>query len=167
MQQQYHHFEYGESLARRLKAISHTDTQQQFYRATEVEELSELNARLSSASGMILVAIDGNNSDFGWKNSDSLMERPQYFFMVAKQTVSGDTDTVFTAQQECAAIVRQIIARMVRDHQRYDSGMTYLDESSFTARGVGPIGENFYGVILGFNMDVGLDCRIDQTCWNE
>lgn len=167
MQQKYSHFEYGESLARRLKAISHTDEQQHFYRATEAEELTDLNARLSSASGMILVAIDGSNSDFSWKNSDSLMERPQYFFIVARQTTSGDTDTLFAAQVECSAVVRQIISRMVFDHQRYEHGMTYLDESSFTARGIGPIGENFYGIILGFNLDVGLDCRIDKTLWNE
>jgi hypothetical protein len=116
---------------------------------------------------MILVAIDGSNSDFSWKNSDSLMERPQYFFIVARQTTSGDTDTLFAAQVECSAVVRQIISRMVFDHQRYEHGMTYLDESSFTARGIGPIGENFYGIILGFNLDVGLDCRIDKTLWNE
>jgi hypothetical protein len=167
MQQKYDHFGYGETLARRLKAISHSDGRQQFYRATEVEELTDLVARLSSASGMILVAIDGNNSDFSWKDSDSLMERPQYFFIVAQQTESGDTDSIFAAQQACKVVVRQIISRMVVDHQRYAHGMTFLDESSLTVRGIGPLGENFYGVILGFNLDVGLDCRIDNSFWNE
>jgi hypothetical protein len=117
--QPYNHFEYGETLAQKLKAIAHTDSEQHYYRATEMEDLQELNARLSGARGMILVAIDGCNSDFGWENSDSLMERPQYFFVVAKATPGNDTAQIFTSQSECKAVALQIIARMMQDGNSY------------------------------------------------
>ena len=61
--QPYNHFEYGDLLARKLKPIAHSDTKQHYYHATEMEDLQELNARLSGAHGMILVAINGSNSD--------------------------------------------------------------------------------------------------------
>ncbi|MDR0799794.1 MAG: hypothetical protein LBN18_08550 [Dysgonamonadaceae bacterium] len=164
----YNHFAYGEDLARRLRAISHTDTDQHFYRATEAEELQDLIAHLSSVHGMILVAIDGHNSDFKWANSDSLMERSQYFFLVLQQTVSGDTDTVFAAQQECTGVARQIIARIMNDaHDPKVKPLHFIDAGSFTLRGVGPVGDNFYGSILGFNRVVGMNYQINTAMWHE
>ena len=69
---QYNHFDYGEMLARKLKPISHTNTEQHFYRSNDPDDLRELNARLSSACGMILIAVDNKDSDFGYKHSDGI-----------------------------------------------------------------------------------------------
>jgi hypothetical protein len=167
MDTKYNHFQYGEALARALRPVSHTDTARHFYRATELEELEDLTARLSSASGMLLIAIDGHNADFGWKNADNLMERPQYFFLVLRQTTSGDPDTVFAAQSECAAVARQIIARMLNDARLPQTNpMQFVDPGSFTLRGIGPIADNFFGVILGFNREVGMNYQIESSMWN-
>jgi len=111
--QPYNHFEYGEMLARQLRAIAHTDKEQHYYRATEIEDLQELNARLSGARGMILVAIDDCNSDFGWKNSDSLMERPQYFFVVAKATPGNDK----SSQEAAAEAIENNIRKKIVERQ--------------------------------------------------
>jgi hypothetical protein len=167
MNTKYDHFVYGEQLAAALKPISHTPTRQRFYRATEIEELEDLNARISSASSMMLVAIDGHNSDFRYRNSDSLMQRPQYFFLVLRQTVSGDVDTIFAAQSECEAVAKQIIARIVNDASHSGiNPLQFVDPASFAIRGIGPVGDNFYGVILGFNVDVGMNCEIINDMWN-
>lgn len=165
--QQYNHFEYGEMLARKLKPISHTNQKQRYYRATELEELEELNDRLSSAEGIILIAIDGNNSDFGYNNSDNLMELPQYFFIVAKSAPSNDTDNIFTAQAECKSIGMQIIARMMQEGRNYNAPLQFLDPNKITIRGIGPIGDNFYGIIIGFNFNWGVNYTIDKTMWED
>jgi hypothetical protein len=167
--QQYNHFEYGEKLARKLKAIAHTDKEEHFYRATEMEDMQELNARLSGARGMILVAIDGSNSDLGWKDSDSLMERPQYFFVISKQTPGNDVSKIFESQSECKAVALQIIAYMKKEGNSHNpqSPLQFLEEGSITIRGYGPLNENFYGVVLGFNFNYGIDYRIDKSFWLE
>ncbi|MDL2262457.1 hypothetical protein LJC11_03025 [Bacteroidales bacterium OttesenSCG-928-I21] len=129
--------------------------------------MQELNDRLSSAHGMILVAIDGTNSDFGWNNSDNLMKRPQYFFVVAKAAPSNDTNNVFIAQKESEAVASQIVARMMQDGSSYhpDSALQFLDPASMTFRGIGPIGDNFYGVIFGFNFNRPVNYMINKNMW--
>lgn len=60
----YNHFEYSEWIARHLAAIGHTDGECHFLRSDEVEEISDLEERISSIRDHVLVAIDGLNSDF-------------------------------------------------------------------------------------------------------
>ena len=163
----YNHFQYGEMLARKLKAIAHTDENEHYYRATEAENLQELNERLSSANGMILIAIDGCNSDVSWNDSDSLMELPQYFFVIAKETAGNDIAKIFESQSECKAVALQIIARMKKDGRDFNLSLQYLEEKSITVRGIGPIGDNFYGVIFGFNMNYGINYQLDKSMWEE
>ncbi len=161
----YNHFEYGQMLAKSLKDIQHKDTDEKYYRATEQDELTELDARLSGASGTILVSIDGSESTFGWENSDSLMELPIYSFIIASQTENGNSRSIFEAQQKCKKIAKQIISKMLQDYTNALNGLHLLEPSSFTMKGVGPIRENFYGVILFFSLNQGTDYRIDKTMW--
>jgi len=169
MIKQYSHFEFGELLARNIKAISHTDQNKRFFRATESEELEELTERATAVkSGFILVAIDGNNADYGYKNSDNLMERPQYFFQILKNTTSTNSATIFEAQTECKKIAKQIIAAMTsRSKGYYESPLQFLEKDSITIRGIGPILDNWYGVIMGFNLNYGLALQINTDEWNE
>ncbi len=60
----YKHFEYSEFLARHLAPIRHTDTDCHFLRSDEVEEISDLEARISSIRDYVLVAIDGTTPIF-------------------------------------------------------------------------------------------------------
>ena len=60
----YDHFGYSEWIARNLIAISHRDDECHFLRSNEVEEITDLEDRISSLDGYVLVAIDGHNSVF-------------------------------------------------------------------------------------------------------
>ncbi|MDR1370803.1 MAG: hypothetical protein LBJ72_11870 [Dysgonamonadaceae bacterium] len=161
----YNHFTYGEMLARALKPIRHTDIDKHFYQAIEVEDLPDLDERLSDAHGVNLIAIDGSNSDFIYKNPEAFLKRPQYFFIIVAQTDSTDIQTVLAAQKQCETVAEQIISKMLCDFHEYVSGLHALDPETFTIRGYGPIADNFYGVILGFNMSQPKPYKIDQTMW--
>ncbi|MFA7136611.1 MAG: hypothetical protein WC125_12230, partial [Bacteroidales bacterium] len=82
----YDHFTYTEKLARQLIPISHTNTDSHFFRATLQTELKELTEKLTRAHGMIMIAIDEKTSDFSFNQYDSMMERPSYSIVIAKQT---------------------------------------------------------------------------------
>ena len=62
----YNHFSYTEALARNLKAISHTDDDCHFFRATEQMDLGEIEENISSMHGMIMLSIDGKESTFSF-----------------------------------------------------------------------------------------------------
>ena len=100
-----------------------------------------------------MLAVDGKDSGFQFRNSDSLMERPAYSLVIAKQTSSSDSDTVFAAQQECKAVMMQVISRMLNDARDYKHRCDLIDPDSFRIEGFGPIGDLFYGVMLWFALD--------------
>jgi hypothetical protein len=117
--------------------------------------------------GVVLVAIDGKNSDFVMNDADALQETPQYFFVILQQTSSTDDSTIANAQDACKLIATQIMAVMLRDRQNSDNGLDDLDASTFNIRGVGPFADNFYGVILGFNLKPNVTFDVDETVWED
>jgi hypothetical protein len=161
----YNHFSYGEMIATRHKLIKHNINDVHFFRSTETEEVTELDARLSQAHDVVLVAIDGKNSDYEMNGADALIETPQYFFAILKQTNSTDDTTIADAQEESKSIASHIIAYMLRDQLNRENGLDDLDASSFTVRGIGAFGDNFYGVMLGFNMKPNVSYEVDENIW--
>lgn len=160
----YNHFAYGEMLATKLKGIAHTPQKRTFFQATEQEEFGTLDQQVSQVSGTVLVAIDGANADFSWE-PDNMTEKPQYFFVIVTPTQSDDANTIHQAQEQCRGIGKQIIAKMMNDCLNFDNGLATLDMSSFLIRGAGPIGDNFYGVLVGFNLLNPFEFTIDNTYW--
>lgn len=161
----YKHFEYSEFLARHLAPIRHTDTDCHFLRSDEVEEISDLEERISSIRDYVLVAIDGHNSDFSWINSDNLVNIPQYFIAVLKQSETGNIDAVHRSKAECKEILMQIVCMMMVHREEEKNGLQFLDVDSMTMRGVGPMSENFYGVMLGFNLRSPVTYFINESMW--
>lgn len=161
----YNHFKYTEKLATQLAPIAHTDHQPRFFRATEQTEMVELNEKINKVKGMIMVAIDGSTLDIKLNNTDSLMERPGYSLVIAKQTKSTDTNTIFEAQNESKAVMKEVIARMLHDYNNYKDNCDKIDTSSFQMSGFGPIGDMFYGVILDFYLDEGASFKINTAMW--
>lgn len=161
----YNHFEYSEMLARRLAAISHTDGQCHFLRSDEVEQITDLEERISQISGMVLVAIDGHNADFNWENSDNLVTVPQYFITVMKQSPAGDIEAVHRGKAECREVLMQIVTRMLLDWNADEQGLGLLDADSLTMRGIGPIADNFYGVMLGFTLHEPTTFMLNPDMW--
>jgi len=161
----YKHFEYGEQLASKLKAIQNGEKDKGFFEATEQEDLPALNERISSASGTILIAVDTGESSFDWQNSDSLMEKPHYAFAIVQQTTSGDVDSIISAQQSCKKIAKEIIAKMLQDAHARKSGLEYLERGSFYIKGFGPVGDNFYGVMLFFFFNQGVNYTLNPDMW--
>lgn len=160
----YNHFKYGEQLATRLKAIHHTKDEPHFFPAIEEEEFDSLENRISVQKGFTLIAIDGSNADYQWQ-PDNMTERPQYFFVIITNTNSNRTETIHQAQESCRLIAHQIIARMIYDSKEYMYGLSTIDLNSILVRGVGPLLDNFYGVLIGFNVLNSFNFEINPDYW--
>lgn len=160
----YNHYQYCETLARSLKAISHTDHKCKYFEATEQTELQQLEQNISNASGTILIAIDGQLSNYAF-NDDNLIEKPFYSIVIARQTKSTDARTITQSQQYCKSLASQIMARMLNDAHHYLHECDKIDASTFTTEGFGPIAGVFYGVILSFTLAEGRSFEIDKDYW--
>lgn len=161
----YNHFQYSEKICKQLKPFNWSEDNQSFFRATEQTELEELNANISNAAGMVMIALKPQVSTFSWNNSDNLVENPAFSLVIAKQTSSSDTDTIFAAQEECDIVTRQIIARMLCDARDYVDGCNFIDFNSIITQGIGPIGPSFYGIIMMFNTTGGISYKLNEELW--
>ena len=101
---EYDHFAYGEALASALKAISHTSQKKRFFTAFGLEDLISLDDSLSSIDGTILIAVDGCESESEDNEADSLNDKQVYSFIVARNTISGNPETINQAAKQCKSI---------------------------------------------------------------
>ena len=152
---EYDHFAYGEALASALKDISHTPQKKRFFTAFGLEDLINLDDSLSSIDGTILIAVDGCESESEDNEADSLNDKQVYSFIVAKNTISGKPETINLAAKQCKKICKQIRNKLLKDIQ-------YVDRNT-QINGIGPIGDNFYGTVLTFFVNVPEEFFVDSS----
>ena len=118
----YNPFEYGKTLAIRLKPIAHTPEKPRFFTAFGLEDLYNFNEKLSSVSGMILIAVDGCESESKRNEADALNKQSTRQQKNAKLsqnkfgTVSCKTPTFqnsLTIPFNLMVLVRLVIISMV------------------------------------------------------
>lgn len=155
---EYDHFEYGEALARSLKDISHTSQRKRFFTAFGLEDLINFEDHLSSVEGTILIAVDGHESESEDNGADGLNDKQIYSFIVARNTISGKPDTINQAAKQCKLICKQIRNKLLAD----PSLAGYIDRNT-QITGIGPIGDNFYGAVLTFYLNVSEGYFVDSN----
>lgn len=160
--EQYDHFKYGEHIARHLKPISHTDKNPKFFPAFGLEDLYQFDEKLSSVTGTILIAVDGLESNSDDNGADSLNDHHSYSFIIARNTDSDRSATITAAAKDCS-----VLAKQIRNLLFHAPNLADTIERKTEITGIGPIGDNFYGVILTFTLRTPEDFFIDQTFWND
>jgi len=161
---QYNHFTYGLSLIQKLK-IFELKKEKAYFKATNSDSLGSISQRLSSISFPVLVAIDGCDSDFHDNNTEALLEKPQYFFMLLKPASSDNDTAILAAQAEMKANALQIQAKLITDSEYNLNGLHGLLIDTFSIRGIGPIGDSLYGVIMAFNIEYGIGTKVNADYW--
>jgi len=162
----YNHFDYGLELTQRMKLfVPEKATDVIYYKAPNSDTLASISNRLSSIHFPVLVAIDGKDSDFDDNDSDQLLKKPQFFFMILKPARNDDPEDILDAQRICEANALQIQAKLMADCRNYEKGLTGLMLNTFTIRSIGPVGDNLYGVIVGFNIQHGVDYSVKEEYW--
>jgi hypothetical protein len=152
---EYDHFAYGEALASSLKDISHTPQRRRFFTAFGLEDLTNLDDNLSSVTGTILIAVDGCESDSEDNGADAINDKQVYSFIVAQNTISGNPDSINQAAKKCKKICKQIRNKLLQE-------IDHIDRST-QINGIGPIGDNFYGTVLTFFLNVQEEFFVDPN----
>lgn len=161
----YNHFQICELLATKHKAIQSSDINPRFFRATERMDLTELNQNISVASGTIVIAIEMGDTSFRYQNSDQLSSRPVYKMVIASQTESSDSDTIFEAIDRCNQVAHDFISRLMCFARAERHGCESIDANSFYIEAIGPIGDLFYGVMLEFSTHDLVNYSVNPDVW--
>ena len=85
-----------------------------------------------------------------------------FSFIVAQNTVSDRPETINQAAKECKTVAKQI-----RNCILQDPDISEFIDDTIQFNGIGPIGDNFYGVVLTFSLAQPETYFIDQTYWED
>ena len=166
---EYNHFEYGEMLAEKLCPIIESKDKKRYYTCSESENLYDFTRRLSSVKDVVMIALDGCNSDYEMNGADALLEIPQYFFLFLQTAKTDSPADILAKQKGCKRICEQVQAYMLQEMKQpfKTTPLKCLQPDSFTIRGIGPVGDNFYGALLGFNFKLSTNYQLDSEYWVE
>ena len=162
--EQYDHFAYGLELTKKMKFFQEK-VDKSYYQAPNSDTLASISNRLSDIGYPVLVAIDGKDSTFSDNDAEQLIKKPQFFFMLLKPANNYNPQDILDAQAECEANCFQIQALMIAHRRKYQKGLTGLLSGSFTLASIGPIGDNLYGMIMGFQLEAGINYAINLDYW--
>ena len=161
----YNHTRYAESLCRSLKLLENPSGRQNLFVSPNSDTLYALSLRLSEINYPVLVAIDGNDSDYGEGDADTLHRAAQYYFMLLVPAPADDPDAILAVQTLCAQNAEQIQGKMRLESGYYLNGLEGLAGDSFTVRSVGPVADNLFGVVMGFQVEEAVNFSYDSLFW--
>ena len=162
MQMEYNHFEYMEQVARKLKPVGHTDGHRRFFTAYGLEDLYNLDDRLSDLRDYVLIAVDGYESDMHMNRTAGLTDFGQYGVIVCHHTHTDRPETIDQAFRESAKLCREIRNRLLAD----DELRPCLGDE-WQLNGIGPIGDGFYGCLLSFSVGDWSNYSTDSELWED
>lgn len=165
--EKYNHFSYGESLSRSLRFLQPgiQRNRKVLFTAPNSDTLYSISQKLSEINYPVLVAVNGFDADYSDNDADALFERAQYFFMLLQPAITDNPEDILAKQEQCKENALQIQAKMMQDSRKYKNGLTVLITDTFTIRSIGPVGDNLYGVIMGFNIQENLEFFIKPEMW--
>lgn len=157
----YNHFDYCEQMAMQLKAIGHTRHKPRYFKANGLEDLYNFDDKLSSVRGTILIAIDGYESSSTNNGADALTDTLQYSIILAQNTNSNRPESIDSAFVHCRQLAKQVRNRLLNDPE-----LAEIIDRNTQINGIGPIGDNYYGVILSFSCSEAEEYFVDESYWS-
>lgn len=165
--EKYNHFQYAGNLTTSLRFFQPgiQKNRKVLFTSPNSDSLYSISQKLSEISYPVLVAVNGYDADYSDNDADALFEKAQYFFMILQPAIADNPEDILSRQEECKENALQIQAKLIKDSRAYKSGLTGLLTDTFTIRSIGPIGDNLYGVIIGFNVQENIEYFIKEDMW--
>lgn len=173
IQKMFDAVEYFRDVATRLKEIQHTEAKRHFFRGLSMSRPSELEKSLSVACYPALVLIDRKDGRLTDRDSNNLLNKQLYSFMILKPASEQDPAAIETAVNDCQAIFKKIMSKMTRDKMadsRVDinnelTGLRNLERGDIAYQQVGPLLDNLYGLYVTFSIMDPLKAVYSEGDW--
>ncbi len=155
----YNHFDFGQLIADHLCGIGH------YLKASSEQDPEDLHSRISQLGGTLLVAVDGKDSTYEYRQASTLSQVSSYCFIVLTQTEAGNPESVYRAQLIGQALTEEIIGELMRHYEAESDGLADLLPESFETHGIGPMGDGYHGVLLSFDVRREITYSLNPDLW--
>lgn len=153
---------YMKTIAEKLKEIKHSDsdTAKKFFRISSVMNLEEMVDNFTNAGSPCLMVEDNRSGRMMEpQNSQSYLDNQNYAFLIIKHCQQFDASDREQIKKDCDAIMKKIISKFKND-RKYDlthpgetrTGMRDFDMNTVAYQTTGPLGDNYYGMLVQFAM---------------
>ncbi len=160
----YYHKSYMLDCATRLKDLGNTENKPNFFRYSSLGHLDEMLSLLGKIADTALGIPDNQNGSIG-NNHDAAIDTPMYDFCIVKHVGVEDHDEREIAKAECKAIGFKILARMDRDKRLGANGLLHLSFSNIPYQTIGPIGDNYFGVLFSVQVSDAAPIIYNANDW--
>jgi hypothetical protein len=108
--------------------------------------------------------------------SMSYLDNQSYSFLILKHCEQFNAESREQIKKDCDAIMKKIISKFKND-RKYDlthpgetrTGMRDFDMNTVVYRTIGPLGDNYYGMLVQFGMisPINNELVFNADDWNE
>jgi len=153
---------YMKTIAEKLKEIKHSDTakEKKFFRISSVMNLDEMLPTFTTSGSPCLMVEDNDVGRYQEADgSQSYLDNQSYSFVILKHCAQLDASDREQIKKDCKAMMKKIISKFKKD-KYYDqthpgevrTGMRDFDIASVFYQSLGPVGDNYYGILVQFSM---------------
>lgn len=160
--------QYGEQIARRHKAIGHSDTERHYTMFTAEDALSGLRNMESP-----LLAAELPEIRFVDEGSDNVHMVMNGAYLILKKCRAGEGNAIVKAYEEMHVIALDIVRKFLNDRRmalkmgrkKPESLLHHLQVNGIHLVDVGPVFENYYGWRIDFPCQTAIEMDLDKTKW--
>ena len=150
----YNHFLYLSVIAARIGIA-----EDNIFKASSESELQKFFARNTSVSGVALIGTDSLGYSLRNVGNDAVFGVDEYGLMIVKRS-NSDENSIRETHRSCREFAQRVVAYMLQDNCKTDRDAvdgTKLPYQSLIITSVsidlaGPIMDNFFGVIVRFEI---------------
>jgi hypothetical protein len=158
---------YMQACATNLKDIGHSESSKKFFRISGLAQLDEVLGNLSDIAFPAILVHDNTEGSIADRSiSDNYLDSPYFTFYIIDHVEYGNYQAQEEAKANCKAIGMKILAKMLRDKNRGNFGLTFLQFSNIPYQSIGPIGDNCYGVMFSFSVPDAADLIYNADDWD-
>jgi len=157
MQVNFNFNSYMLTVAETLKELKHTEAAPKYHRASSISEVEELLQNSTKTSGLQLIIQDDREGRIIDNRAELLIDDKYRVFYVVKNVQSLTMEEREEALDDCETVVKKILSKMFydmlrADNQGADKDLLFFDRNSVRYQTIGPIGDNYHGIIVMFTV---------------
>lgn len=152
--------DYFEALCETHKQVQHSEDDKHFFKNQD-----DIENNLRAATKLPAVVMGPPEFSFAQTSHDGNYENNFISLLVLKFVKPGDKDDEFTAYDYCKQIAIDFVSKIRKDALDCNTIMNGIAINQVRIEPVGPVMDNFYGVVCDITFDTDIDLDYDESKW--
>ena len=152
---------YIEELATAHVDILHSESECHFLRDHE-----DADNKLRTKISLPAVIVGPHEEDVKARNEDATFTYPVVSFMILDKVAVSDVSKKIEVKDKCRQIALDFISKFRKDAFVFEKNFSNLDLNAIHIEEIGPVLDNFYGVLCDFKILSPVDLEYNEDKWN-